>query len=1003
MATSRIRRIPGANDVSAAGSLRPSGANPGIDVEAPFRGAQALAGGLNQLAAGIGNAGADITRQERVADVAKADAAWLKGSLDIGNRFDQDNDYATFDKRVTGDSGKLINQAAAMIRDPETRQQWMDATELKRATLIDAVNDRGRELGRGEDREKLRTSISDLAEVYADPMTPQVTRDAARANINAQLEIANGSGLITPAMREELRRAGIDGADEALAINRAGLDILVDPEHVATRLGIPSEADDGTGVLSAVEATNGGALPTMDYSLAKVTAGVLDDVNFPDDEALAKAYLSDPEKAVEYAHAASAMLNDRYDGDLTAVVIALDPNGGTALADRWVKSGHDEGVLPASVRKSYRETMVNYKSAVAGTRIPIQAGPDVDLENTDVAVLDRFETVQSQFGRVLPLISAARSEEHNKAVGGADKSQHIGGRALDVDVSALSEEERVQLIGLASAMGFTGIGVYKNSLHLDTGAVRAWGPDHTGKSVPAWATDVIASHNAGDVADVPLLYTTVDQRYAAIPFDKRLQLAAQARRAAKENNVGLQATLDTIVDNAPVAIANAGTYDGAPMPTPEQFVKAYGAGDGMARYQAFKTSIDTAKITFGMRSMTNEEILAQVAAAQPTSTGNSAVLESKRFDTVAAAAQETLKARAADPAGYVMNVFPEVSKAFEAAQDDPSLMPAALTAMQAAQAELGLDEMKLLPKGYATQAATAFNDTTLPAEERVKAAASLILSTDDDKQQLAIYRQLVEAGVPEYTQGAVAAMVRGDVAAAQNLMRAVMIDPEKMAGTMPGGITTAQINGAIQDRILAEGTIGDVIYGMSSGSIDNLQRVVADTTLIERDVRLHLLDGSAGGDLSRAVDLTIKDMFGDLQVVTGQNVKIALPAGEDPEPLRKGFVGLRSEVADTLRSDMLNGMVQILGKDVDIRSSGMGVLAAMGIDNAVGMVLQEGYFTNAGPDGFQFFNPYTGTVVGNADGTPMIFKRADVLAAGANVPNAAMPRPAGVPTWMPGQ
>lgn len=993
----RIRRIPGAADISAPVSLRPSGSNPGIDVEAPFRGAQALATGIDRMATGIGNAAAHVLDQERVADIAKADATWLKGTLAIGNRFDQDNDYTTFDKRVTGESGMLRDQAALLIRDPETRQQWLDATEMKRVTLIDAVNDRGRELGRGENAAKLQTSISDLATVYSDPTVPQVTRDAARKNILEQLDVGGAMGVITPAQSEALRRAGIDGADEQLAVNRARLDILVNPERVATRLGIPSETDDGTGVLSAIEGVNGGALPPMDFSLARVTAEILGDVNFPTDEALAKAYLSDPEKSAEYAHAAAAMLNDRYGGDLTAVVIALDPNGGTALADEWVKAEHNEDVLPADVRKRYRQTMVGYKSAVTGQRLPISAGPNVDLANTDVAVLERFETLQSQFGRVLPLISAARSEEHNKKVGGADKSQHLHGRALDVDVSALSEEERVQFIGLASAMGFTGIGVYKNSLHLDTGDLRAWGPDYHSGTVPAWAKDVIAAHTSGTVADVPLLYTTVDPRYAAIPFDQRLTLAAQARQAAKETNVTLQASLDTIVDNAPAAIANTGTYDGAAIPTPADFVKAYGATEGIPRYQAFKSSTDTAKIMFDMRAMTNDEINAQVVAAMPRSSGNDAALESKRFDMVAGAAEQTLKARAADPAGYTMGVFPKVAEAFEAANEDPAQMGAALTAMQAAQAELGLDEMRLLPKNYATQAATAFNDTTLPATERVRTVASLLLSTDDENRRLAIYQQLVEAGLPAYTQGAVAAMVRGDVGAAQNLMRAVMIDPEKMMGAMPNGITGTQINGAIQDRIMEAGEIGDVIYGVSSGSIDNLQRVLADTTLIERDVRLHLLDGSAGGDLNKALDLTIRDMYGDVQMVKGEGVKITLPTGDDPEPLRKGFIGLRSTVSDALKRDMADGMVQILGEQADIRTSGMSEVVKMGIDNAVRMVLREGYFINAGADQFQYFNPYTGTVVGTPEGEPMIFKRADVVAAGAGIQGTG--RPANVPSY----
>jgi hypothetical protein len=988
MANSKIRTLPGAEQVSGPASLRPTGANPERDVTAPMRGQIALAEGVSQLAAGAGAAAQYEIGREKAADLAQAEASWLRGSLDIGNRFQQDGDYASFNKRVGTQSSALLDQIAKTIRDPDARQAWKDETELKRIALVDAVNDHGRELSRSNDVGKLETSLTDLSTVYADPTTPQVIRDQAKANMAAQIEVAVAHGLIAPADGERMRRASIDGSAEQLAVNRASYEILVRPDHVATKLGIPNETDDGAGLVAAISQANGGKLPGMEFSLARMTAEALGDANFPNDPKLAAAYLADPEKGGEYVDAAVKMLQDRYKGDMAAIVIAADPEGGTTLADQWVKAGHDESVLPAGVRARYRATMSGYKTAVSGERLPIIADPGVDLEHTDPMVLDRFETLQSNFGESLRMISAARSKEHNDAVGGADKSQHLDGTAIDLDVSKLSEERRIQLIQMASSMGFTGIGVYKNSIHLDTGPLRAWGSSyHNDASVPAWARSAIDAHVAGTVMDVPLVYLPPSPEYAAIPFDKRLVLAGEARRAARENNATLQASLETIAANAPVAVANTGVYDGN-APTVNDFVKAYGGSDGIAKFKAYQSTMDTAKILYGFRTMPTDQIMAQVQAATPVSSGNDAVLESRRFEQVSAAAEQTLKAREADPAGYVMNVMPKVAEAFKGAGDDPQKFAQALTSMQAAQSQLGMTDMQLLPKQMATDAVTAFNNLELPADQRVKGVAGLLLATGDESQKLAIYNQLVKAGLPEYTQGAVAAMMRNDVKAAQNLMRAVMIDPEKLAGVMPNGITGTQINATIQDRIFDEGQIGDVIYGIHAGSTDNFQRVLADSTLIERDVKMHLLDGSAGGDLNRAVDLAVKDMFGDVQVVAAAGVRVTLPAADDPRPMRDGFAGLRPRVADALKTDMHNGMVQLLGEDTDIAATGMQGIVSMGIDNAVGRVLDEGYFINAGGDQFQFFNTFTGTVIGNADGTPLLFKRSDVLAAGA-----ASPRP----------
>jgi len=987
MADSRIRRIPTAMDVSAPPSLRPSGVNPAIDVSGPGEGGQALAAGLSDLATGIGNAGAKIRARERATDVAAADARWLTGSLDIGQRFQNDGAYETFDKRVKSDTTTLRDEAAKLIRDPEARQAWLQEVELKRISLVAAVNERATTLSHDASRAKLETTVDDLAKAYSDPTTPQVVRDQARKSIAASIDVALGSGLLSPSEAEKLRQKGIAGADETLALNRARLGLLNDPQSVLTGLAIPSAADTaGNGIVTAATTVNGGNLPELDFSLARMTADLLGDANFPTDPKQARAYLSDPAMAQKYTAAAAAMLNDRYKGDLSAVAVALDPQGGTVLADRWVKSGHDESALPPAVAKRTRATMQAYRPAVSGERIPIVAGPEVDLANTDPNVVGRFEQLQSLFGEAVPLISGHRTAEHNAAVGGADKSQHLDGRALDLDVSKLSPERRAELIKMASAMGFTGIGVYANSMHLDTGPLRAWGPDYHSGSVPAWAKDAIAAHLSGKVSDVPVAYAGVAPQYQALTFDQRVQLAGEARQALKEKNVGMQASIETIAGNAPAAIANTGKYDGS-LPDATAFVQAYGAVDGLQKFHQFEASMDTARTVFGFRAASADEIMAQVAAAAPTSSGNGAELETQRFDKISAAADQVLKARAADPAGYVMSVFPAVADDFAAAKDDPAKFAAALSKMATAQDLLGIDEPQLLPKSMATQAAAQFNDASLPSADRVGSIASLVLRTSDPKQQKAIYDQLLKAGLPEYTQGAVAAMVRGDTAGAQALMRAALVDPEKLAGALP--VKGADIDAAIQGRMFGEGDIGDIVYGLMDGSPDSLARLRADSTLINRDVRLHLVDGSAGGDVNKAIDLTIKDMYGDVQPVTGGGVKITLPASEDAGPIRAGFAALRPQVADALKADMRKGLAGAFGNGVDPRSEGMSEIINMGTENAVDQVMLEGYFINAGDDQYQFFNPYTGAVIGNDQGEPLVFSKSDVLAAGANSPAAA--------------
>lgn len=987
--TTTIRRIPRPEEVAGPVSLRPTGSNPAIDVSGPYDGAQALAAGVDRAAQGVAAIGGDLTKRQNVADTAAADASWLRSSNAIADQFNKDNDFTTFEKRSGDLSAKARDAAASLISDDQLRSQWLGETEKKRIGLIEAVKGRGVELQDDAARDTLSSSIDDLAKVYADPTTVQVTRDQAQAQIKGSIDAAVGNGLITPGQAQKLRRIGLEQADQALAFNRASVRIQFGTPDVVQStlngLGVSTSDVGGQSIVTAASAANGGKLPDLDPGLAKVTADLLGDANFPTDPAQQKAYLTNPDTAARYAQAASAMLSDRYDGDLTAVAVALDPQGGTVMADKWVKSKHNEDALPKAVRDRVRATMTAYRPAGTAARIAVQAYPGLDLDNVDPAVLDRFETLQSQFGEAVPLIPS--DGEHG------DKSVPLDGRAIDLDVSKLSDERRAQLLSMASAMGFTGIGVYKNSIHLDTGPLRSWG-EGGGTAVPAYAKDVLAQHDAGTVGPIPLAGGPVSKEYAALDFDQRLQLAGQAKQALKQKNIELQSSIETIAQNAPAAIANTGKYDGD-LPSATAFVQAYGsASEGIAKYREFKASLDTAKTMFGFRAESSEDIMAQVAAAAPTSSGNDADLEDRKFKAISDAAANIIKQRAEDPAGYVLNTFPPIAQAFTDAQNskDPAAMQKALQQMAVAQDIIGIDSPELLPKPMATAAAQRFNDAGLPAQDRIAAIAGLIGATTDEGQQFSIYKQLIKAGVPDYTQGAVSAMLRGDVGAAQNLMRAVMVDPAKLAGQLPSNIKTSDIDSQVQSRIFDTNMIGDIVYGITDGSTDNFERVRADSTLINRDVQLHLVDGSAGGDLNKAIDLTIKDLYGDVQPVTGGGVKITLPTGVDPQPYRQGFEALQPTVREALSKDMENGMVHVFGKDVDPVTAGLTDVIRFGVDNAVDQVMRNGYFISAGNDQYQFLNPYTGAVVTDANGQAMTFDKGEVLASGAANPlNPGLP------------
>jgi uncharacterized protein YcbK (DUF882 family) len=73
-----------------------------------------------------------------------------------------------------------------------------------------------------------------------------------------------------------------------------------------------------------------------------------------------------------------------------------------------------------------------------------------------------------------PLIinSAYRSPEHNKAIGGSPKSQHVLGKAFDIRITP--DVSRETISRYARLSGFKGIGDYNTFVHVDTGPQRYW-------------------------------------------------------------------------------------------------------------------------------------------------------------------------------------------------------------------------------------------------------------------------------------------------------------------------------------------------------------------------------------------------------------------------------------------------------------------------------------------------------------------------------------------------
>jgi uncharacterized protein YcbK (DUF882 family) len=78
-----------------------------------------------------------------------------------------------------------------------------------------------------------------------------------------------------------------------------------------------------------------------------------------------------------------------------------------------------------------------------------------------------LDELRERFGHPLKIVSAYRSPEHNKAVGGATNSYHLKGLAFDISTEGWNEGDKLEFVVRAHQHQFMGFGFYDTFLHID--------------------------------------------------------------------------------------------------------------------------------------------------------------------------------------------------------------------------------------------------------------------------------------------------------------------------------------------------------------------------------------------------------------------------------------------------------------------------------------------------------------------------------------------------------
>lgn len=416
------------------------------------------------------------------------------------------------------------------------------------------------------------------------------------------------------------------------------------------------------------------------------------------------------------------------------------------------------------------------------------------------------------------------------------------------------------------------------------------------------------------------------------------------------------------------------------MPPREAFIEAHGPEDGATRYDQLVRDVDVATRRHEFRTQTPAEIQASVDALKPVegvTPARQVAAQAAAYANAQAAAVAEMKARLADPVQYAINASPEVAQAWEAVEGgDANAYSKALSLTAAFEDRIGIPPtaQRLLPDSVAKSAATAFNNPTATQEARLGPLVQAMFATEDRRQQTAIWEQMIKAGVPEYAQGALDALRRGDEGAARRLFEAVFVDP----AALPGKIDKkpSQIAQAIQDIIMADGKIGDVIYGLGVGVPENAVRAQRDQKLIWRAVQHRLLKGETNEYTT--AQAVADDLFGKKTVVNESlsdrgSVQAVIPPDVDEDTFLAG-----AEASLPVFEKAIRAGVKPIIDAAPTADSSRAILDAAA-ETKIENILAEGVIRNIG-DGFGFMDPYTGQFVKGRDGKPVVLTLDEIIA-----------------------
>jgi soluble lytic murein transglycosylase-like protein len=288
---------------------------------------------------------------------------------------------------------------------------------------------------------------------------------------------------------------------------------------------VPAESSNNPNAVSRKNAIGLSQLtiPTA-RDMAKLTGHT--ELNGLTDAQLTEKLKADPDLNLELGEARWTQQLTRLNNDVEAALVAY--NAGPDAADAFL--AHNAGKAPGE--RDYdvpgwkgikNESEAYVQKILGGVRTPATPlGQRMTAENwtlkhfrpedivapteggawVDARAAQSLDQLAENFQKKYPGLKVKINEEPSasgvtagRRRGTSDpkdnphvrKSQHIRGKAFDVQVQGWTDEQKAAFLADARSLGFTGIGFYGpgGHLHIDMGPARTWG------RMPAWARDIM--------------------------------------------------------------------------------------------------------------------------------------------------------------------------------------------------------------------------------------------------------------------------------------------------------------------------------------------------------------------------------------------------------------------------------------------------------------------------------------------------------------------------------